>query len=569
MFCLFGHGVMNGIAIGKAYVLENDALRVEHYFIQAEQIADEIQRLEDALALAQSELKHLKQNLNDDAPEEMAAFLDVHLLILQDTMIVQAPKKLIRERLYNAKWAISHQTELLMAEFENMPDAYLRERKYDIQQVGEKILKAFSKGHAQTQADIALNNHTIIVAYDISPSDMLTFRRQLCAGFISDCGGKNSHTAILARSMNIPAIVGSALATELIRHDDCLIIDGQQGVVIVSPSQAIIEEYRWRAQEQLHQRKRLERLRYIPTQTMDGVPIQLMANIELPDDCTQVARSGLDGVGLFRSEWIFLDQAKLPDEDTQFAAYYNATQILEDLPITIRTIDIGADKQLDAIDTSTSPLGLRAIRWSLAEPEMFQTQLRAILRASHFGKVSILIPMISHVEEIRAVRHHLNKVKQDLTQQNILFDANILVGMMVEIPAAAFALPMFFPYVDFISIGTNDLIQYMLAVDRTDSQVSYLYNPQHPAIIHTLAHIIQMAQLAQKPVAICGELAGDPHMTKLLLGFGLRCFSMHPQQFLAVKSHILHSDVHELKQKAFDILQTYDADKIKQLIQDL
>lgn len=572
MISFFGSALTEEIAIGYAHVLDADYLQVEHYFIHIDEISSEIQKFEQAIHEVQNEFKSLKDNINDDAPEEISAFLDVHLLILQDHTLCKTPKDLIAQKRYNASWALTHQLEILMQQFDGIEDEYLRERKYDVQQVVEKVLKVL----AGQQEMKALEQDTIIISHDLAPSDLLNFKKQKqmdelhslsgFVGFITSLGGKNSHTAILAKSMQIPAVVGCDSSIQIINQGDLIIIDGLQNTVLINPSQVILEDYQWRRAQYLHEKKRLERIRHIPTQTIDGIGVQLMANIEMPQDCEGLAKSGIDGVGLFRSEFIFLQSDDLPDEETQFQAYQQAVLALNGLPMTIRTIDIGVDKQIKSVDSSPSPLGLRAIRWSLSEPEIFQTQLRAILRASAFGRVQILLPMISHVSEVTTCRLHLKKAMHDLTQKNIAFDPHIPLGVMVEIPATAFALPMFFQTVDFLSIGTNDLMQYMLAVDRQETQLMHLYNPEHPAVLHLLAHVIQLANLAQKPVAICGELAGDVRLTRLLLAFGLRCFSMHASQFLNIKSQILNTQLADIKAIAQDILNTYDSEKISALI---
>jgi phosphoenolpyruvate-protein phosphotransferase (PTS system enzyme I) len=563
-FSLFGIGVYKGISIGKAYLLDPNILGVEHYLILPDQIDAEVTRLENAISSIEDELRNLKKDLPIDCPEEMSAFLDVHLLILQDNLLCTAPKRLIQERRYNAEWALSEQLDNLLEQFDNIEDEYLRERKRDVQQVVERILKNLLGKH--NQQDIPLiHNNAIIVSNDISPADMLQFKQQTFSGFITNLGGNTSHTAIMARSMAIPAIVGTEHASRLIQQDDIVIIDGHRGIVIINPDSTIIDEYTWKKAKQELELKKLERFRHIKTQTLDGKQIELLANIELPSDAMNIKISGADGVGLFRSEFLFFDrqQHSLPTENEQFEAYYKTIIALDGLPLTIRTIDIGSDKKIKDLDTSSSPLGLRAIRWSLAEPDMFKIQLKAILRASHYGNIQILIPMLSNCYEIKTTLKHIQKCKDDLRAENINFDDNIKIGGMIEVPAAAFALPMFAPYLDFISIGTNDLIQYTLAIDRTDRSVAYLYDHYHPAIIHLIAHIIQTADLLNMPVSICGELAGDPTMTRLFVGMGLTRFSMHPNQLLFVKEQVLKADSIELKEQLRDILTSYDADIIK------
>lgn len=544
-FTLFGKGVAKGIAIGKAYLIDK-YIFAERYFILAHQIQTEILRFEEAIEEVKQELETLKEQLNEQSPEEFEAFLNLHLLILNDPILCEVPKQLIQNKLYNAQWALLHQLELLLKQFDEINDPYLKERTQDIEQIVERVLKALSHEHHFIEQ---LGQNAIVVAHDVSPADMLQFKTHLCIGFITDVGGQNSHTAILARSMSIPTIVGSKHASQLIKQDDTIIIDADNHTIIINPSNQLIDEYQWRQQQHIHQQKKLNRLRDVPCQTLDGQSIELLANIESPIDCSQAIAQGAQGVGLFRSEFLFMqNDSLLPDEETQFVAYYETLKALNGKPLTIRTIDIGMDKQLKGNhEINHSALGLRAIRWSLSEPEHFLTQLKAILRASYFGKIRLLIPMLAHLSELKLSRKYLEQAKQSLKKQGIAFDENIELGVMVEIPATAFAIALFFEDADFFSIGTNDLVQYMLAVDRNDNQVAHLYDPYHPAIIQLLSHCIQMANIANKPISICGELASDSVMMRLLLGMGLKSFSMHPNQLLNCKAQLLNLDTQVLK----------------------
>lgn len=572
-FTLHGIPVSRGIAIGRAHMLARAALDVSHYLVDEDKLDAEVERLRGARAAVRGELVALKRDLPADAPEEMGAFLDVHAMILDDALLSQVPETLIRQRRYNAEWALTTQLEELIRQFGEIEDEYLRERKADIEQVVERILKALAGAPALAPAPVAVgcdpDAGMIVVAHDIAPADMLQFRGQTFAGFVTDLGGRTSHTAIVARSLDIPAAVGVHNASALIRQDDVIIIDGDTGIVIVDPSEAILEEYRHRRSEGELQKKRLERLRHTPTVTLDGTQIDLLANIEMPEDAAAAVKAGAVGVGLFRSEFLFMNRrGALPDEEEQFRAYRTAVESMQGLPVTIRTIDIGADKPLDIRDdvfeTAPNPaLGLRAIRWSLSEPAMFLTQLRALLRASAFGPVKILVPMLAHAREIDQTLDLLTRAKASLDADGLAYDPTVKVGAMIEIPAAVLILPVFLRRMDFLSIGTNDLIQYTLAIDRADNAVAHLYDPLHPAVLQLIARTIREGHLAGKPVSVCGEMAGDSTMTRLLLGMGLTEFSMHPSQLLSVKQQILRSDRPRLMREADRLLHACEPTEIQ------
>ncbi|WP_439889967.1 phosphoenolpyruvate--protein phosphotransferase [Ralstonia sp. 25C] len=572
-FTLHGIPVSRGIAIGRAHMLARAALDVSHYLVDEDKLDAEVERLRSARATVRAELIALKGDLPADAPEEMGAFLDVHAMILDDALLSQVPETLIHTRRYNAEWALTTQLEELIRQFGEIEDEYLRERKADIEQVVERILKVLAGAPALAPAPVAVgcdpDAGMIVVAHDIAPADMLQFRGQTFAGFVTDLGGRTSHTAIVARSLDIPAAVGVHNASTLIRQDDVVIIDGDNGIVIVDPNTAILEEYRHRRSESELQKKRLERLRHTPTVTLDGTQIDLLANIEMPEDSATAVKAGAVGVGLFRSEFLFMGRrGALPDEEEQFLAYRTAIESMKGLPVTIRTIDIGADKPLDIRDdvfeTAPNPaLGLRAIRWSLSEPAMFLTQLRALLRASAFGPVKILVPMLAHAREIDQTLELLERAKASLDEEGVAYDPTIKVGAMIEIPAAVLILPVFLRRMDFLSIGTNDLIQYTLAIDRADNAVAHLYDPLHPAVLQLIARTIREGHQAGKPVSVCGEMAGDATMTRLLLGMGLTEFSMHPSQLLRVKQEILRSDRPRLMREVDRLLQSCEPTEIQ------
>ncbi|MBQ1762907.1 MAG: phosphoenolpyruvate--protein phosphotransferase [Aquincola sp.] len=559
---VFGLPVSRGVAIGRAVLVASSRIDVAHYFIDASQADAEIDRLKVARDQVAAELTTLQRDLPADAPTELSALLDVHLMLLHDDMLAMATKQWIRDRHYNAEWAVSAQLEVLARQFDEMEDEYLRERKADMEQVTERLLRALARKSnpvsvavPHASRDFAGEDPLVLVASDIAPADMLQFRRSVFTGFVTDVGGKTSHTAIVARSMDIPAVVGAREASRLIRQDDWIVIDGDHGVVIVDPSPIVLEEYRFRQRQSELERARLNRLRHTPAVTLDGQAIDLLANIELPSDAAAAVDAGAVGVGLFRSEFLFMNRAPddLPGEDEQYEAYRDAVLGMKGLPVTIRTVDIGADKPIERMSVSelrhehvlNPALGLRAIRWSLAEPAMFRQQLRAILRASAHGKVRLLIPMVAHLSEIRQTFESIARAKQQLADAGRPF-VDIEVGAMIEIPAAALMLRRFLQFFDFISIGTNDLIQYTLAIDRADEHVSHLYDPWHPAVLRLVADSIAMARAAGKHVSVCGEMAGDVAFTELLLAMGLRSFSMHPAQIAAVKHKVLRSDTRRL-----------------------
>jgi len=577
-FQVFGIPVSRGVAIGRAVLVASSRVDVAHYFIAEAQIESEVQRALRARDVVASELEALKQDLPGDAPHELAALLDVHLMLLHDDALTGATKQWIVERHYNAEWALSAQLEVLARQFDEMEDDYLRERKADLEQVVERVLSALAReqGHSPADAasvvqrDFAGEDPLLLVAADIAPADMMQFKRSVFHGFITDIGGKTSHTAIVARSMDIPAVVGTREASRLIRHDDWVIIDGDAGAVIVNPSPIMLEEYRFRQRQSELERARLTRLRHTPAVTLDGERVELHANIELPADALGAIDAGATGVGLFRSEFLFMNRnGELPSEEEQFVAYRGAVEAMRGMPVTIRTVDVGADKPLDRMSASelrhehvlNPAMGLRAIRWSLAEPSMFRQQLRAIYRASAFGKVRLLIPMVAHLSEVRQILESVRKVQQQLSDAGQAF-TRVEIGVMVEIPAAAVMLPLILRHVDFVSIGTNDLIQYTLAIDRADEAVAHLYDPWHPAVLHLLSSSIASSLTAGKSVSVCGEMAGDPAFTDLLLAMGLRSFSMHPSQIPSVKQKVLRADASRLARALAPVLASEDPQSV-------
>ncbi len=587
-FSIHGLPVARGIAIGRAVLVASSRVDVAHYFIEASQIDAEIERVRVGRNAVSDELHRLQRSVDamgpKEAPHELRALLEVHLMLLQDESLIAGVKHWITDRLYNAEWALTTQLEVVARQFDEMEDEYLRERKADLEQVVERVLR-YMKGvaspvappvasrrstgllrHQELLLDDTVDVPLVLIAHDLSPADMLQFKQSVFAGFVTDVGGKTSHTAIVARSLDIPAVVGARSASQLVRQDDWVIIDGDAGVMVVDPSPIILAEYGFKQRQGELERERLTRLRHTPAVTMDGQKIELLANIEMPEDAPGAVRAGAVGVGLFRSEFLFMGRnGKLPDEEEQYQAYKRAVEGMQGLPVTIRTVDVGADKPLDSRhdrpvkeDAHLNPaLGLRAIRWSLADPAMFLTQLRAILRAAAHGQVNLLIPMLAHGSEIRQTLSLVDFARAELDNRGVTYGP-VKLGAMIEVPAAALTLKIFLKYFDFLSVGTNDLIQYTLAIDRADESVAHLYDPLHPAVLRLLADTIAECNRQGKGVSVCGEMAGDISLTRLLLGLGLRSFSMHPAQILAVKQEVLRADTAKLGPWAQRVL---DADE--------
>lgn len=570
-FTLHGIAVSSGIAIAYAHLLSHTSLEVAHYVLPKRFINDEIERFDAALQATRSEFAGLRSNRPSYAAAEFDAFLELHQMILDDPLLSVGPREMVEREYCNIEWAIKVQTDALVAQFDEFEDAYLRERQTDVKQVAARLLKQLSgqPGHQPTAA--RRDVETILVAHDLSPADLIQFRPQQYAAFITDVGSATSHTAIVARSLNTPCVVGLHHARELIREDDLLILDGEQGVLIVNPDKAILAEYKLLQSEWELERKKLKRLRTARANTLDGTIIELHANIEKPEDIVEAKENGATGVGLFRSEFLFLGRDQLPDEEEQFEAYRAAAAGMKGHPVTIRTFDLGADKQIKGAErvANNPALGLRAIRLCLAEPQLFRTQLRALLRATHYGNVKILIPMLSCVSELNQTLQFIATTKQSLDDEGIPYDREVKIGGMIEIPAAALSLNVFAKRLDFLSIGTNDLIQYTLAIDRTDEEVAHLYDPLHPAVLYLLAHVISTANKLNVPISVCGEMAGELAYTRLLLGMGLRQFSMFSAQVPSIKQRVLTTSLPEIAALTQKILRSDDPLKIRELLDRL
>ncbi len=571
MLALHGTGVSDGIALGRAYVLQRELPEIPEYTVVRGQVEEEVARFTRACARAREQLRHIRAHIPAGAPHEVASFLDAHLLILEDKMISQAPVETIRKRRLNAEWALKIQSEALAAMFERMDDPYLRAKKTDVEQVVDRILRNLldlaGDDHEQ------LNAGEIVIADDLTPADAVMLKHHRARAFVTNLGGPISHTAILARSLGIPAIVSVHNATLYIRHGEELIVDGKRGMLIVNPDRGVIEAYRRFKADILRSRRELNRLKSREAVTRDGVRVRLLANIELAADVRAALAAGAEGIGLYRTEFLFMNRPGMPSEEEQYRAYAKVVKNMAGKPVTIRTLDLGADKQVDggradgAGAVVVNPaLGLRAVRLCLHDTALFRPQLRAILRASAHGKVRIMIPMLSSQDELFRVLELIDQVKHELKRERIRYNPRLPVGGMIEVPAAAIAADLFAPHLDFFSIGTNDLIQYTLAIDRVDDAVNYLYDPLHPSVLRLIRYTLEAARRARIPCAMCGEMAGDPRYTRLLLGLGLSEFSMHPATLLQVKRIVRASRLHELKRIARRVLDARDTAAVHALV---
>ena len=572
-FTLHGLAVSQGIAIGHVHLVSHALLEVNHYHVAPRYLDDELARLDEALATVQGELIGLKAiTTAGQAHSEVGAFVDLQLMMLADPMLVDAARQLVTERRCNAEWALVQQMEHLVEQFRQIEDPYLRERQADVVQVVERLVKVLlgHPGHLPPRRRDGLGS--IVVAHDLSPADTIGFRDHNIAGFVTDVGGPTSHTAIVARSLKIPAVVGLHHVRDLLEDDELIIVDGTRGVIIVAPDEQIVEEYRLRRSELEIERSKLNRLRDTRAATLDGEEVNLLANIEGPKDLPAVKSANADGIGLYRTEFLFIGRDTLPDEEEQYEAYRAVVKALPGKPVTIRTFDVGADKALNGAQAREEPnpaLGLRAVRYSLAEPKMFKTQLRALLRASAHGRLQIMVPMLAHAQEVDQCLTLLEKAKAELRAEKIKFDEGIRIGGMIEVPAAALSLGMFIRRLAFLSIGTNDLIQYTLAIDRSDEAVAHLYDPLHPAVLKLIAGTISSGARFGLPVSVCGEMAGDPLYTELLLGMGLRNFSMHPGSILEIKQQVLRADLGELAPRVQRILKMDEPARIREAVERL
>jgi len=568
-----GIGVSRGIAIGNVHLLNRGAPEVFERKLEEHEIDAEIERFQAAVDGAAEQLRSIRDTIPEDAPKDVATFIDSHLLMVKDSMLRKVPIEIIQEQQCNAEWALKQQRDKLEAVFKQMEDDYLRTRLNDIEHVINLIQQILKDQQFTVQMKLQPLKGSIIVADDLTPADTVVMQNQNIAGFITELGGPLSHTAILARSLGIPAAVGIQSARTLLQQEEQLVLDGSSGMVLAGINESTIKEYRQIQREQKDARRKLGSLKNISAKTKDGQRISLQANIELSEDVSALKQSGADGVGLYRTEFLYIDRETPADEAEQLSAYRKIIRVLKGKPLTIRTLDLGAEKEFDPDFqgplTQNPALGLRAIRRSLKDTELFKQQLRAILRASASGPVKILLPMITSDIELVQSLSILDQAKRELKSENKDFDADLPVGAMIEVPAAALSANIFAKQLDFLSIGTNDLIQYTLAIDRIDDQVNYLYDPLHPSVLKLINITLQAGRRANIPVAMCGEMAGDPRYTRLLLGLGLQEFSAHPSNLLEIKQVINNSKISELEKQAKKILSTTVPSKIAPMVDAL
>ena len=570
---LHGVAVGTGVAIGRAHLVVRGMDDVPHQELSIEEVPAEIARYEQAIKTTRRQLEQLRTDIPQNAPSELGAFISLHLMLVGDVSLSREPVDIIEAQCVNAEWALKLQTDKLSDQFDAIEDNYLRARKQDMLQVVERIFKNLIglSTEVVTEAE-DFEEDTILVAHDLSPADTVFFKDSRIAAFVTDAGGPTSHTAILGRSLDIPSVIALGYARELINEDELIIVDGTMGVVIIAPDDVILKEYRRRLREFRSLRRQLNKLKNTAATTLDGINIELLGNIESANDIKALHSLGMDGIGLYRSEFFYLNRDALPTEDELYTEYADVVKKLKGKPLTIRTIDLGVDKNprwFGPSHTMNPALGLTGIRLCLAEPVMFRTQMRAIMRAAVLGPVRMMWPMISSVTEIQQCLTHLNTAKQQLHDRFETFDENIQVGAMIEIPSAALTVNSILKMIDFVSVGTNDLIQYTLAADRNDESVSYLYQPGHPAVLKLLLHVIRTAARLNKPVSVCGEMAGDAQYTRLLMAMGLRRFSMNANNILAVKNQIIQSDLLMLETEVQKILRNDDPDKALKLLKKL
>jgi len=550
-----GISISRGIAIGKVHCIKHDQIDTPEYVIQKTQIENEISRLNDAITNARSELQAIRDHIPKTTSINISEFINTHLLMLEDKALTEEPKIIIKDRLCNAEWALKLQRDALVNVFDEMADAYLRTRKDDVDHVVNRILRILLKQKPLLDEipDEHLKNK-VIVADDLTPADTVLMQHYNIAAFATEFGGATSHTAILARNLRIPAVVGLHNAKKLVKNDDIAILDGSAGIVLINPEKNILDHYRKKQKEVKKYYSSLKKIKDAPAKSIDGIPITLMANIELPDDFETVRDVGAVGVGLYRTEFLYMNRNTPPDEEEHFETYLEVIQALQGLPLTIRTVDLGADKEVDGVGRQSShirsnpALGLRAVRLCLKEPEFFRPQLRAILRASKHGPVRIMIPMLTNTQEMQQILFIINELKAELENKSIEFDSAIKIGGMIEVPASAICADIFANKLDFLSIGTNDLIQYTMAIDRINDEVNYLYDPLHPAVLRLIQTTIIAGQKENIPISMCGEMAGEKEHTQLLLGLGLREFSVHPATLLEVKEIINKTNISELSE---------------------
>lgn len=570
MFC--GIAVSRGIAIGEAAILRRDIIDVNQAILSKKDIPGEIRRFRGALKTAKKRLLAVRDGIPENAPSDISAFIETHLLMLDDSLLSQRPIELIKQKSCNAESALQLQREELARVFNEMEDPYIATRMDDVNHVINEIMRSFNKSD-NPEAQKQNWGGQIVIADDLTPADTLVMQSQGVAGFVTETGGQLSHTAILARSLGIPAIVGVHNIRQYILTGENIILDGESGTLLAEPENQMITAFRKRQKEQRQQQKDLNKLIDQKSETVDGTVLSLQANIEVEDDIKALKRVNAAGVGLYRTEFLFLNRDELPTEEEHYKVYTRVIRALKGAPLTIRTVDLGADKQIKAKDAGplahNPAMGLRGIRLCLNDPSLLLPQLRALLRASLKGPINIMFPMLTNTNEIQQCFALLDSVKESLSarsKSDSKIGSNLKIGGMIEVPAAALASDQFASQLDFLSIGTNDLIQYTLAIDRIDDQVDYLYDPLHPAVLRLIKMTIDAGLRAKIPVTMCGEMAGDRRYVRLLLGLGLTQFSMPPNQLLEVKRALITSDRKKLQKHARAIMECDNREEQQRLL---
>lgn len=565
---LSGIAASKGIAIGRARVIVAGSPEVPEYILAADQVAAEIERYRQAVAFARTELADLAQKVRGQLATELREFIDAHLLMLEDDMLAEGPLEYIRSRSVNAEWALKQTRDSLVAAFEAMDDDYLRSRLDDIDQVVSRIQGALAARQGREHLGEGGLEDTVIVADELSPADLGELAERGMIGLITEGGGELSHCSILARALGLPYIAGIRQASQMINEGMTLIVDAERGITLIEPDAERLSRYRERQHEQARRQQQLRRLCSEPARTRDGVAIGLWGNGESMQDIGLAVEAGADGIGLYRTEYLFLGRAEPPNEDEQYEQFARAMGLLDGRTLTIRTLDVGADKQVPLGQDPHEPnpaLGLRGIRLSLRFPELLRTQLSAALRAARHGPVRLLLPMLTHVSEVVETRRMLDECRQALGGDC----PPVMLGGMIEVPAAALSIEAFLDHLDFVSIGTNDLVQYTLAVDRGNQALGRWHDPLHPAVIELMARVIGAGARRGKPVSLCGEMAGEARHTALLLALGLRDFSMHPRVLLEVKEVLMAAQVDELLPLRERILQCPDRASLRALLPSL
>lgn len=568
---LKGIGVSPGINIGRAYLMDGGTLETPAYcYLDSGYVSFEIKRFENAVKESKEQLQRVKDKLSkDDRGREHIRIVDAHLMMLEDKMLIDDTIRTIKKERVNAEWAIRIVMREVREFFDSIDDEYIRERGSDIDHICDRVLKNLMGKRHESVSEI--KEEVIIIAHDLSPTDTAQMVRGKVLGFLTDIGGRTSHTAIVARSLEIPAVVGLESISQKVNAGDTLIIDGTSGLVIINPSKKVIKDYQKKKEQYADYGKILHHYRKLPAEMLDGRRIRIMGNIEMVEEIPSIIDHGAEGIGLYRTEFLYLNRKDLPTEDEHFNVYKNVVEKVSPNPTIIRTLDIGGDKflsQMELAPEMNPAMGLRAIRFCIKEPEIFKTQLKGILRASVFGNIKIMFPMISGVEELRKAKAIMEEAKEELRKDGVAFNPKIFIGAMIEVPSAAIIADMLAKEVDFFSIGTNDLLQYSLAIDRVNEHVAYLYEPLHPAALRIIKNIVDAAHNAGIAVGVCGEMAGEPEYALILLGLGLDQLSMNALSILKVKKIIRSIKYAEAQKIAETALTFATAQEVEKFIRD-